>query len=252
MSRFAGSLAAAVMLAAACAQQLPPEQQKEAARSNSQLGLEYMKQGDNAIALEKLKKAVQQDPNAVDANAALGLVYARMKDRVLADKYLRKALDLDPSNASLLNNYGAFLCLEKREPQRAEGYFMRAAQSPRYATPEVAYTNAGVCARKIPDIGRAEAYFRQALERNAKFPDALVQMALLSADNANYLNARAFLQRYEAVVPATRDTLALGMRIERGLGNRAAADRYADRLRNQFPEDYGTSSASSKRSTDPE
>ena len=252
MKRFATSLIASLLLVAACAQQLPPEKQKEAARANTQLGIEYMKQGDNTVALEKLKKAVQQDPNSADANAALGLVYARTKDATLADKYLRKALDLDPTNAGLLNNYGAFLCLEKREPQRAEGYFLRAAQSPRYATPEVAYTNAGVCARKVPDVAKAEAYFRQALERNAKFPDALIQMALLSADNGNHLSARAFLQRYEAVGPATRDTLGLGMRIESGLGNRSAADRYAERLRREFPDAAEQDTFSSKRSADPE
>jgi type IV pilus assembly protein PilF len=252
MKRFVALLITASLLVAACAQQRPMEEQREASQANTRLGVEYMKQGDNTIALEKLKKAVQQDPSSVDANAALGLVYARLHDKPLADKYLSKALDLDPSNAGLLNNYGVFLCHEQRQPQRAEGYFLRAAQSPRYPTPEVAYTNAGVCARKLPDMAKAESFFRQALERNANFPDALIQMALVSADNGNYLSARAFLQRYEAVGPASRDTLALGMRIESSLGNRGDADRYADRLRREFPDDAGRRASSSNRSMDSE
>jgi type IV pilus assembly protein PilF len=153
---------------------------------------------------------------------------------VKAERSYRRALEMNQDDPNLLNNYGVFLC-GRGDATRADGMFKRAAQNPRYGSPEVAYTNAGVCARKKPDNTLAESYFRQALERNPNFAEALGQMILLSVDRGNYLTARAFLQRYENVAKPTREILLLGVRTEMALGDRKAADRYSERLRTEYP-----------------
>jgi type IV pilus assembly protein PilF len=211
----------------------------EAARVNTRLGIDYLRQGDTQSARTKLERAVALDPGYADAQSALALLYAQTGENDKADRHYQRALDLDPENALLLNNYGVFLC-ERKQIQRAEGYFRRAAENIRYATPEVAYTNAGVCVRRIPDLARAENYFRQALEKNPKFADALTQMALLNVDRGNYMGARAFLQRYEAVARPTRETLQLSIRTEMALGDRAAAERYSKQLQTDFGGSGGT------------
>lgn len=236
--RISGVLAVLTLLAA-CASPAADIKQAggdphEAARVNTRLGVEYMQQGDTKSAREKLERAVAQDSSYPDAQAALALLYAQTGENDKADRHYQRALDLDPENASLLNNYGVFLC-ERKQVQRAEGYFRRAAENPRYPTPEVAYTNAGVCMRHVPDMARAETYFRQALQRNPQFPDALGQMALMSVDQGNYLNARGFLQRYQTVAKPTREILQLAIRTEMALGDRAAAVRYSQQLQNEFP-----------------
>jgi type IV pilus assembly protein PilF len=240
MKRHTGLWFAALLVVAgitACSQ--PAHKQsdsREAARLNAQMGIEYLRKGDIELAREKLTKAVELDPENADAQGALGLVYANTGDLAKAEKHYSKSLMLEPDDPNVLNNYGAMLCAQGKY-EKADLQFRRATNNVRYQAPEVALTNAGVCARKVPDAAKAEAYFRQALKHNPEFVDALAQMALLDADQARYLNARGFLQRYEALqAPMTRDMLLLGIRIELALGDRDAAQRYAQTLRNEFPD----------------
>ena len=135
----------------------------------------------------------------------------------------------------MTNNYGGFLC---RQGERAEGikHFEKAARNAYFRTPETALTNAGVCARGIPDLDESERFFREALARNPAFPEALLQMADLKMEQGEALSARAFLQRYESVGPASPASLRLGQDVERALGNDKGARDYARRLNDEFPE----------------
>lgn len=208
--------------------------ESDAARYNTQLGVSYLRRGDLEAARDKLEKAVKQDPRFPAAHAALGILYERTGDLARAAEHLERATRLAPDDPNMLNNYGGFLC---RRGDRIEGlkYIEAAAKNAYYRTPETALTNAGVCARGIPDPGRAEGYFRQALARNPGFPDALLQLADLKLEQGEPLQARAFLQRYESVGPVTAASLSLGARTERALGNLDAATGYERRLRAQFP-----------------
>ena len=77
---------------------------------------------------------------------------------------------------------------------------------------------------------------RRALAQPAIYPEALIQMAGVSYERSNYLQARAFLQRYLDAAPATAAVLLLGHQIERALADEVAAKEYAVRLGTQFPE----------------
>jgi type IV pilus assembly protein PilF len=62
-----------------------------------------------------------------------------------------------------------------------------------------------------------------------------VQLAGVSHDLGNHLQARAFVERYLAAAPASPDVLLLGHRIESALKDSAAAAAFAERLRKEFP-----------------
>lgn len=206
----------------------------EAARINTQLGIDYMRSGRLDLAREKLERAVQEDPDYAVAQSSLAFLYSRQGKTAKAEARYRRALALDSNNPDTLNNFGVFLCGQGKTAE-AERYFLDAARDKNFATPEAAWTNAGVCVRrKEPD--KAERYFREALKRNPEFPDALAQMALISFERKDYLRARAFLQRYEQVGRPTPDTLRLAAQTERALGDAGAAARYEQRLRTEFPE----------------
>lgn len=208
---------------------------EDAARFNVQLGVNYLQRGNLQEAREKLERAAQQDPSLPAAHAALGILYERVGELDRAGSHLRRATQLAPDDPSMLNNYGGFLC---RRGERKNGieYFERAARNAYYRTPEVALTNAGVCARGIPDTEAAERYLRRALEVNRTHPEALLQLADLNLATGEVLSARAFLQRYEAVAAATSYSLQLGRRVELAAGDLESAGDYTRRLLREFPE----------------
>jgi len=119
--------------------------------------------------------------------------------------------------------------------ERGEKLALQAAANPLYKTPEFAYANAGNCARAAGDMKAAEANYRGALRVRPRYAEALFQMADLEFSNQNYLQARAFLQRYVESGRSSAATLYLGWRIERGLGNHEAVQTYSQRLKSEYP-----------------
>ncbi|MGQ0699455.1 MAG: type IV pilus biogenesis/stability protein PilW [Panacagrimonas sp.] len=208
---------------------------KEAARINTELGTAYTRNNDLDLALDKFNRAIEQEPDYAPAHAGVAFVYVRRGDSQRAEEHYRRALKINPDDAGTRNNFGVFLCGQNRGKE-AENLFLHAAKDSGYAEPEKAYTNAGVCARKVPDLDKAEAYFRKALELRPEFGEALAQMASLCVERRDYLRARAFLQRYEKVGPPTAQILAMGSQVELALGDKKAAADYATRLKTQFPE----------------
>lgn len=211
------------------------ESPTNAATFNVQLGANYLRQGDLQLAKEKIDKALEQDDSLPLANTYAGLLYDRLGDADKAAFHYHRALKLAPEDSVTLNLYGAFLC-RNGDIEKAEEYFLAATRDPLYRTPEVPLTNAGVCLAREQQFSRAEAYFRRALDNNASYPDALWQMARLSYDRGLMLQARAFFQRYAAAEALTAEALWLGVRIENQLDDRASAERYAQRLLDQYPD----------------
>ncbi|NNF51664.1 MAG: type IV pilus biogenesis/stability protein PilW [Gammaproteobacteria bacterium] len=212
----------------------PRTSDADAAQANAALGLNYMQQGKLELAMDKLKRALKQDPEMAGAHATIAMLYGRMGDPDFAEKHYRRAMQLSPGDPDLQNNYGVFLCGRDRY-EEAENWFLSAAGNGRYRTPEAALTNAGVCARNVPAAEKAEGFFRQALARNPGFSEALWQMADLSFERGNLMQARAFLERHMDNAKATPEALWLGVRMEQSLGHGDVARNYAVRLKTEFP-----------------
>jgi type IV pilus assembly protein PilF len=207
---------------------------EEAALANLNLGVAYLRQGRPEIALQNLQEALEYNPRLAAAHSAIAIVYEQLGEPdVAADHYLR-ATQLEPNDGSAANSYAVFLCRHDRW-RDAERYFRRAADSPRYTTPAAALTNAGVCALGANEREAAERYFREALTRDAAFPDALSNMADLTFQAEDYLSARAFTQRFLSVASGTPEVLLICVQVERALGAADSADECASRLRSSFP-----------------
>lgn len=214
-----------------------PVSEKEAAQYNMELGISYLRQGDLKTAQARLEKAVSQDSSLATAYRALGLVYERMDDIPAAEKNYRRSLTLAPGDPDTLNAMAAFLCLRKQETGEAMRYFDKALAVPESQSTSnraMLLTNAGICAKRI-DLGRAEGYLRSALAADPGYTAALLQLADVAYERGHLLQARAFLERYLADGRATPDVLWLGYRVEKSLGQAAAAGSYAERLKKEFP-----------------
>jgi type IV pilus assembly protein PilF len=227
-----------VLLQACVSTSTTPEHkpsQQEAAVANVNLAAGYIKQGKPESAIEILQRAIKQDPKLADAHSMIAVAYDQLGAREDAENHYKKATQLEPDNSAAANAYAVFLCRETRWKD-AEPYFQRAVANLKYQTPEVSYTNAGVCAMNAGDRQKAEQNFRAALTRKPNYADALEGMLDLSYQDKNYLQARAFLARYRDVKPATAEVLLMCFNIEDQLKNHDAANRCAAQLREGFPD----------------
>ena len=139
----------------------------QAAKTNVQLGIEYMREGDMEMSLTKFQKALEQDPDLSGAHGGIAVLYDRLNENEKPGKHFRKALKLSPDNSQIQNNYGQFLC-KQGEYEKANEQFDAAASNPVYSARTAALTNAGTCAMQIPDLEKAEVYFRRALEIDSR------------------------------------------------------------------------------------
>ncbi len=205
------------------------------ARDHTQLGLMYMQNGQNGIALKELKIALDADSRWVMAHGVIALLYQKLGKNAEAKKHFKKSVKLEPGNSELHNNYGSFLCATG-ELKAAQEQFSKALDNPVYATPDVAYTNAGICKIKQQDLVGAEQYLLQALRYNGKYAQALFHMAKLSADQKSYQLARSYLLRFHEVSDYSAATLALLISVEQQLGDRDAVATNMLLLKRRFPD----------------
>lgn len=205
-----------------------------AAIANLNLGAAYFRQGRLALALERLDRALEHDPRLAQAHSTIAMVYDELGNGDEARDHHRRAIRLEPNSPSTANGYGVYLCRHQRWHD-AEQQFMRAARNPRYPTPEVALTNAGICARNAGDGATAERYLRDALDRNPTYPDGLLNMAALAFDNNDFDTAQVFLRRHLDTATDNPQAAWLCYQLETRLGNTGSAQRCASRLRERFP-----------------
>ncbi len=216
-----------------------PQTANKLADVQTKLGIGYLREGRLDLAYDRLTRALAADPGYSTAHNAMGTLHERLGDMEKAEKHFSTAVSLNPSDSSAQSNYGSFLCRTGRY-QEGEQRFLQALKNSLYDRPEVAYSNAGLCMKTAGDMDKAETYFRAALQRNPKLPAALQGMAEISFQHKRYLPARAYLQRYQELAALDAPTLWLGVRVERELGDRDAAERYAARLRQEFPDSHET------------
>ena len=209
-------------------------QAMDVAIANMNLGVEYMRQGAYENALERLNRSLLAKPDFAPPYNILGLLYLRLGDDEQAEASFKKSLKLDPDNSSAYNNYGLFLCNKKRINE-AETLFLNAANNPFYDSPEIALTNAGICVQKDkPET--SEAYFKEALSKNAQFSHALLQMADITYNRNEYLLSSQYFERYKKNARHTPKSLWLGVRLYHELERKDDVSSYVLLLKNKFPE----------------
>ena len=198
-----------------------------------------MQVGNLDAAERKVREALKLAPESPDALVLLAGIDERRGRTQQAGESFRRAAEQAPQRGDILNNYGAWLYQQGR-PAESLVWFDRALQAPGYATPAESQANAGGCALDAGQFERAERDLRAALATLPGNPVALEAMAQLSFRQGRFMEARAFAERRIAAAPATRSVLQLASQIEARLGDRAASDRYLQRIRQEFPQEAGS------------
>ncbi len=204
------------------------------ARVLVQQGQVALSKGDLVEAEQLAAKALKAAPDDATAHTLFAIVAERRGDLVKAGKSYKRAVDLAPAQGAMANNYGTWLCGNGRARESLE-WFDRALADPGYRTPSIAMANSGACAADAGDDAHAARYLTGALELDPENPVALAATAEREFRAGNAFRARAFSQRRLAAAPADRRSLVLASQIEGKLGDSAAAERYVQQLRAEFP-----------------
>jgi len=210
------------------------EGRDEAREAYVQLGIGYLQQGDTQRAKVPLKKALELDPSNADAHAALALVFQTEMEPKLADQHYRKALSERSGDARLLNNYGGFLFEQKRY-QEANERFQQAAADNLYPERSRVFESLGLTALKLNQRDQAKQHFERSLRLDRQQPSVLLEMAVLSFEDKQYVPARDYYERFSQLSGQTARSLLLGARLANIFEDRDKAASLGLQLKRLYP-----------------
>ncbi len=207
-----------------------------AARDNVTMGMIYLQRHQRTLAQHSFERALKLNPDSVKAHNAMALLDVELGEVARARQYYRKALHLRPNDPETLNAYGVLLC-RMGKMHRAIRDLVHAAQATSYITPEVAYTNAGVCALRLRQPKTAILYFSRAVALNDNYAPALWQLANLDMQHRYFHRARSLLTRLSDLPPQkpAAPVLWLLIRSEWAVKDPVAAERYGAILLEDYP-----------------
>jgi type IV pilus assembly protein PilF len=208
---------------------------RQRARAFTDLAGAYFSRAQYKIALDELRKAITADNRFGPAYNVYGLIYMELAEDKLAEENFRRAIELDASDSEARNNYGWFLCTRGRHNEGLE-QFSASLRNPLYARPEQAMANAGLCAEMKGDLVLAEANLTKSLKLQPDNPNTVLKLAGLHFRQGRLMEAQRLLGRHGELAPPNAESLWMGVRLERKLGDRAQEAAYGLLLRKRFPE----------------
>ena len=206
------------------------------ARVRLELATEYFSRGQMPTALDQVKLAIAADPNLGDAFNLRGLIYASLGDDRLAEESFRRALQLNPRDADTMQNFGWYLCQHKRYGE-AQGMFSQALAVPQYRDAARTLLAQGVCQSFAGQPQEAERSLLRSYEIDPSNPGTAVNLSELLYRRGDFERARFYIRRVNAVTEvASAQTLWLAAKIETKLGNAPEAQTLGRQLRTRFPD----------------
>ncbi len=200
------------------------------------LARKYIGEGNWDDAKRNLALAADIDPDNAEVHEAFALVYQSTGEFELAEENFQRAIRLDRKFSRARNNYAAFLFSQGRYREAEEQLEFVVSDSLYEARPQ-AFINLGLCRLKLFDAPGAEEAFARSLTMERNNPIALLELAILRFDAADYDTATQYYQRYRSMVrQQSARGLWLGLRLARARGDRDAEGSYALALRNLYPE----------------
>jgi type IV pilus assembly protein PilF len=211
-----------------------PESRRRA-RIRLELAANYFEMGQTAVALDEVKQAIAADPSYADALNLRGLIFMRLNDLAQADESFRRALALRGNDANLLHNYGWLLCQQQKYAE-ADQYFGRAIATPTYMARGKTLMARGLCQSRAGQLAEAEQSFLKAYELDAANPVVAYQLSSLLLRRNELTRAQFYIRRLNNSEFANAESLWLGIKVERAMGDSVAMRQLAGQLRKRFPD----------------
>jgi type IV pilus assembly protein PilF len=204
-------------------------------RIRLELAAAYFGDGKLTAALDEVKQALVASPDLPQALNLRGLIYAALGDESLAEESFKRALNLGPNEPDVQHNYGWFLCLRGRYAE-AGVMFTRALAAPQYRTPSRTLLAKGVCEARSGSFEAAESTLKRAYEIDAGNPATAMNLADVLRRRGEWERARFYVRRVNDN-PDLRnaESLWLAARIERRLGNESLVRALGNQLQSSYP-----------------
>jgi type IV pilus assembly protein PilF len=206
---------------------------RKRARIRLELASNYFQQGQTNVALDELKQALAADPTYADAHNLRGLVYMRLNDNVLAEESFRRAMTLNPRDGDVMHNYGWLLCQQNRYGE-STAMFGRAIASPSYTGEAKTLMTQGLCQVRAGQAAEGERSLLRSYELDAGNPLTGYNLANLLFQRGDLTRAQFYIRRLNNSHLANAETLWLGVKVERRLGDREAMLQLAGQLKKRF------------------
>jgi type IV pilus assembly protein PilF len=206
---------------------------RRAAKAHTDLGMLYLRDGQLSVALDEARKAVEADSSYPLGYNLHGLVQMYLDDNRAAEESLTRALNLAPTDPEINNNFGWFLCQSGRQ-KASIPYFVVASKNTLYAAPTKPLTNAAICSITAGDDKGGEDFLLRALRVDPQNSDAYFLLAELYYRTDRLVDARLRLADVHRLAAPSSQSVWLGLRIERKLGDREAETQYGKQLRREF------------------
>lgn len=214
-------------------QQTAVSDARRGAKAHADLGMLYLREGQLNVALDEARKAIEADSSYPLGYNLHGLVQMYLNDERAAEESLTRALQLAPSDPEINNNLGWFLCQAGRQKESIK-YFEAASKNTLYVAPTKPLTNAAICSIGAGDDKGGEDFLTRALRADPQNGAAHFLLAELYYRTGRLIDARLQLAEVHRLGAPSAQSVWLGLRIERKLGDREAEMRYGKQLRREF------------------
>ena len=219
-----------------------PDTVRQRAARRLALATAYFEQGQNTVAQQEVRAALQIDANYAEAYSLLGLIHQRDNALALAEQSFEHALQLAampplrPSDlASVQHNYGWFLCQQNNFAQ-AQTQFARALSQSGYTQAGKTWMTSALCQLRAGQRLEARNSFQQALELEPRNALVRYQLAQLDWQDGNPRRAQAMLSPLNASAQASPESLWLGIQLARALAQQPEMLQLAQQLTQRYPQ----------------
>jgi type IV pilus assembly protein PilF len=200
-----------------------------------ELAVNYFAEGRTDIALDEIKQALTIDPQYPAALNLRGLVLMRLNDPRAAEDSFRRALALAPRDGDTLHNLGWLQCQQARHAESGQT-FREALAAPGYRGQGKTHLALGLCLARAGQPAEAERSLLRAYELDPGNPVAAYQLSQLLFQRGDLSRAQFYIRRLNNSDLANAESLWLGIRVERRLGEGVAMAQLADQLRRRYPQ----------------
>ncbi len=209
---------------------------QKALEANIKLGMAYLQKKQRDHAVRSFSKALEYDPKSAEANHGMALVHQLNGEYDQAEKRYAKALKGRAafSKSAIEFSYGRFL-MEQGNCTGAAPYFDRVSKDFSYSNRANALFNIGRCAAKEGNENKAVKSYEHALNLDARFSPASLEMADIMFRRGDYATSKRYMDQFAKSARHSARSLWLGIRLERIFGNKDKEASYVLALKNLHP-----------------